>query len=215
MASLIDNAGACWPPRGLRSLPAADAVLAGRPLLCLSVVSAFPPNRLRTRSAISSSLSWSPSFVRSASSRAIRSEIRCFSCAISSNVAIYSLPPRPPNTGITRPRRLFSDKWRISAGRGRLLIWDMFIRYASDPRAKLWPSRLCTTLVGFFSIWETPSSARRQRYYRIDLTMENRTNVGPERRRWGPITERIFIRESAVADFWVGSRFGAETQNDG
>src|ERR1700674_430265 len=99
MPSLIDTVGACWPPRALRCPPAAGAVLALRPLLRFSVASAVPPNRVRIRSAISSSLSWLPSFVRSPSSRASRSEIRCFSCPISSNIAICSFPPRPPNTG--------------------------------------------------------------------------------------------------------------------
>src|ERR1700686_3900664 len=57
--SLIDTVGACWRPRALRSPPAAGAVLAGRALLRFSVASAFPPNRVRMRSAISSSLSLS------------------------------------------------------------------------------------------------------------------------------------------------------------
>jgi hypothetical protein len=106
VASLSETLAACWPPRALRcGTAAAGAVLAGRPLRRLSVASVFPPKRVKTRSAISSSLNCSPSFVRSASSRASRSDIRCFSCPISSNVAICSLPPRLPNTGPTPLRR--------------------------------------------------------------------------------------------------------------
>jgi hypothetical protein len=92
---------------------AAGAVLAGRPLFCLSVVTAFPPNRVRTRSAVSSSLSCSPSLVRSTSSRANRSEILCFSCPISSNVVICSclfVRPTPVITRRALGRSLFTTR---------------------------------------------------------------------------------------------------------
>lgn len=54
-ASLSDTLGAGCPPHALRCPPAVGAVLAGRPLGCLSAVSAFPSKRARTRSAISTS----------------------------------------------------------------------------------------------------------------------------------------------------------------
>jgi hypothetical protein len=80
----------------LRGSP--GVVFAGRALLRFLVVTAFPPNRARTRSAISSSSSSPLSFSRSASSRASRCEIRCFSCSI--NVVILVVSPwsvdRPP-----------------------------------------------------------------------------------------------------------------------
>src|SRR6267143_579459 len=62
-------------------------------------------NRVRTRSAVSSSLSCSPSLVRSTLSRSSRSEILCFSCPISSNVVICSCLLVRPTPVITRLRQ--------------------------------------------------------------------------------------------------------------
>src|SRR6202022_1113750 len=92
-------------PSGVLLPSGAGAVLAGRPLLCLSVVTAFPLNRVRTRSAVSSSLSCSPSLVRSTLSRASHSEILCFSCPISSNVVICCCLLVRPTAVITRLRQ--------------------------------------------------------------------------------------------------------------
>src|ERR1700730_249952 len=90
---------ACWLPRALRSSPAAGVDFAGGSLLRFSVVLAFPPNRARTRSAISSSSSWVPSFSRSASRRASRSEIRCFSCSIDVVIYWFLLGPKSDALG--------------------------------------------------------------------------------------------------------------------
>ncbi len=90
LASLIETPGVF---RSLRPRPSAAAlgvVFAGRTLLRFSLVTAFPPNRARTRSAISSSSSSPLSFSRSASSRASRCEIRCFSCYINAVILVVS-----------------------------------------------------------------------------------------------------------------------------
>src|SRR6201987_4445871 len=108
VASLSDMACAGCAARALPRMAAGagvGAVRAGRPRLHLSVVSILP-NRVSTRSATSSSLSWAPSFSRSASSRARPSETFCFSCPISSNVAICSLP-LPPIPNIVILHRYF------------------------------------------------------------------------------------------------------------
>ena len=91
-------------PRALRSPPVAGAGVAKPPLRRLLVLTALP-DRVSTRSAISSSPSWSASRARSVSSRASRSETRCFSCPISSNVAIFHFPSDLPTSAITRLRR--------------------------------------------------------------------------------------------------------------
>jgi hypothetical protein len=80
--------GACLRRRALGASGATGAVLARRPLRRLSTVPAVLPNRVSTRSAISSSLSSFASFSLSASSRASCSEIRCLSRPISSDGAI-------------------------------------------------------------------------------------------------------------------------------
>ena len=67
------------------------ATFATRPFLGFSAATPFPPNRFRARSATSSSSSWPLSFVRSASTRVSRSEMRCLCCAIWSNIAIYKV----------------------------------------------------------------------------------------------------------------------------
>jgi hypothetical protein len=148
VASLSDTLGACcWLPRARRSPPAVGAVLAGRPLRRLSVVLAFPPNRVNTRSATSSSLSWSASFVRSASSRASRSEIRCFSCPISSTVAICSLfllvSPIPTNIRLRRYSRINGESvHRKKIGCKKLLPFDgpcygrAVLRYRATPPSR-------------------------------------------------------------------------------
>ena len=69
LASLIETPGAFLLLRLPRFPAGAGVVLAGRALCRFSVVTALPPNRARTRSAISSSSSWPLSFSRSASSR--------------------------------------------------------------------------------------------------------------------------------------------------
>ena len=54
--------------------------------------------------------SWSASRARSLLSRASRSETRCFSCPISSNVAIFHFPSDLPTSAITRLRRNFVNR---------------------------------------------------------------------------------------------------------
>ena len=97
LASLIERPGAFWSLRPRPPAAALGVVFAGRALLRL-VVTAFLPNRARTRSAISSSSSSPLSFSRSASSRASRWEIRCFSCSINAVILVVSpwSADRPP-----------------------------------------------------------------------------------------------------------------------
>jgi DNA-binding transcriptional LysR family regulator len=85
-ASRSATVGACLRRRALGASGATGAVLAGRPLLRLSIVPGVFPNRVSTRSAISSSLSSFASVALSASSRASCSETRCLSRPISSGV---------------------------------------------------------------------------------------------------------------------------------
>ena len=98
LASLIERPGAFWSLRPRPPAAALGVVFAGRALLRFSVVTAFLPNRARTRSAISSSSSSPLSFSRSASRRASRWEIRCFSCSINAVILVVSpwSVDRPP-----------------------------------------------------------------------------------------------------------------------
>ena len=102
-ASRSATAGACLRRRALGASRATGAVLAGRPLLRLSIVPAVLPNCVSTRSVISSSLSSFASFALSASSRASCSETRCLSRPISSDVAICTFP-RSLDRSMTRQR---------------------------------------------------------------------------------------------------------------
>ena len=82
VASPSDVPFACWPPPALGFAPAAVVAFATRLFLGFSAATPFPPNRFRARSATSNSSSWPLSFVRSASTRVSRSEMRCLCCAI-------------------------------------------------------------------------------------------------------------------------------------
>ena len=84
--SMLHRPATCPSLVGRRPLWAshlrAVAAFATRLFLGFSAATPFPPNRFRARSVTSNSSSWPLSFVRSASTRVSRSEMRCLCCAI-------------------------------------------------------------------------------------------------------------------------------------
>jgi hypothetical protein len=132
-ASRSATVGACLRCRALGAW-ATGAVLAGRSLLRLSIVPGVFPNRVSTRSAISSSLSSFASVALSAPSRASCSETRCLSRPISSDVAICTFPRSLTDHDTTA--RPFCDNSRINARR------DLYRRALSATRRLLSGRRL-------------------------------------------------------------------------
>lgn len=131
-ASRSATVGACLRRRALGAW-ATGAVLAGRSLLRLSIVPGVFPNRVSTRSAISSSLSSSASVALSAPSRASCSETRCLSRPISSDVAICTFPRSLTDHDTTA--RPFCDNSRINARR------DLYRRGALSATRRLLSGR--------------------------------------------------------------------------
>ena len=114
-ASRSATVGASLRRRALGASRATGAVLAGRSLLRRSIVPAVFPNRVSTRSAISSSLSSFASFADSASSRASCSEL------VASPVQSRPMSPYLLSLGLSTDHdtaaRPLSDNSRLNARR--------------------------------------------------------------------------------------------------